>query len=244
MRFTRRSKTFSGLIFFLFLMLAGHRWLDSGFFTIEQVQVRGTSNLSPQEVIQAAGIAPGTNILRLEEKRVKNNLKLHPLIADVTVERKLPRTVIINVTERKPVAVIPADKGFVFIDEESHIMMVRPVLGEAELPFLTGPVINKLSLQPGDKIEDKNVQEAVRLLCLLPAGLEGRIKEVYAARTDQMLMYTSEGIEVRLGGTDQVEDKLRKLESILAELGRSGELWNVSYIDVRFDGPPVVGLRH
>ena len=60
--------------------------------------------IAPDQLRRWAGVKPGDNLIALDLAAVKRNLELVPMIDSVSVERVLPRTLKIRVTEREPVA--------------------------------------------------------------------------------------------------------------------------------------------
>jgi cell division septal protein FtsQ len=77
-------------------------------------------------------------------------------------------------------------------------------------------------------------REAVALIrTLLRSGstLAAEISEIDVSRGDGPVLYTVDGVEVRLG-TEEWEERLARLERILRQVGRDGE--TVRAIDLRF----------
>ena len=56
---------------------------------------------SADQLRRWAGVKPGENLFALDLARVKRDLEMVPLIDSVSVERVLPRTLRIRVTERE-----------------------------------------------------------------------------------------------------------------------------------------------
>ena len=73
-------------------------------FAIQQIEVQTDGVIAPDQLRLWARVKPGDNLLALDLARVKRDLELVPLIGSVSVERILPRTLRIRVTEREPVA--------------------------------------------------------------------------------------------------------------------------------------------
>ncbi|MEE0946299.1 MAG: FtsQ-type POTRA domain-containing protein [Acutalibacteraceae bacterium] len=70
------------------------------FFPVKNIEVLNNSIYNTQEIINASLINNGDNLLRLSEKRVLENLQESlPFVDGIVLEKKLPDTVIIEVTE-------------------------------------------------------------------------------------------------------------------------------------------------
>ena len=61
--------------------------------------------------------------------------------------------------------------------------------------------------------------------------LTAEISEIDVSRGDGPVLYTADGVEVRLG-SEEWEERLARLERILKQVGRDGEA--VRAIDMRF----------
>ena len=73
-------------------------------FEIQAFEVQTDGVVSADQLRRWAGVKPGENLFALDLARVKRDLEMVPLISSVSVERVLPRTLRIRVTEREPVA--------------------------------------------------------------------------------------------------------------------------------------------
>src|SRR6187455_3666578 len=99
-----------GTVFgFYVLWLAGAWALDklvyeNQAFAIQQIDVQTDGVISTDQLRRWAGVKADENLLALDLARVKRDLELVPLISSVSVERVLPRTLRIRVTEREGVA--------------------------------------------------------------------------------------------------------------------------------------------
>ena len=73
-------------------------------FAIEEIDVQTDGVISVDQLRRWAGVKPEENLLALDLARVKRDLELVPLVQSVSVERILPHTLRIRVTEREPIA--------------------------------------------------------------------------------------------------------------------------------------------
>lgn len=148
-------------------------------FAIQQIEVLTDGVISQEQLRRWSGVKPGKNLLALDLAGVKRDLELVPVIRSASVERVLPGTLRIRVTEREPVAQIrvphPRPGGgielMIFgIDEEGCVMLpldprqraVPSSLGDDQLPVISG--INTSELQPGRKIESAQARVALQLI--------------------------------------------------------------------------------
>jgi len=148
-------------------------------FAIQQVDVQTDGVIAPEQLRRWAGVKPGQNLIRLDLASVKRNLELVSVIDSVSVERVLPRTLKIRVTERDPVAQvnIPCADGpnrikINVFQLDANGMVIQPLdprlctvpltQVNPQLPVIAG--VNVFQLQPGRRMELPQVQAALQLI--------------------------------------------------------------------------------
>ena len=210
----------------------GVRWLlTSSRFAVADVEVRGTSRLEPAEVVAASGIRRGMNLWRLDARAAAAGVEGLAAVRRAEVVRAFPNRVTIVVEERRPFTLVHAGRLH-WIDEEG----VR-VASEARAVSVSLPVISGLTdeeIAAASRAPSERVLTGVRLIrTLLRAGspLLSQISEVDVGRTDGPVLYTVDGIEVRLGA-DEWDARIPRLAGVLAQVASSGQ--PVSAIDLRF----------
>lgn len=79
------------------------------FFRVEQVTVSGNQRYTQEEIIAASGIQLGDNLYSLNKVCIDQNIRTTlPYIGDLTINRALPSTIQITVTEWEAVAQVAA----------------------------------------------------------------------------------------------------------------------------------------
>ena len=105
------------------VMCVGLVLVFSLFFKINNITISGDKVYSDKMVIEKSEIEIGENLFKISEEKLTEKLsKGLPYIKSVTIERKLPDTMIINVTAAKEVAAITTEKGFVLLDETGKVL--------------------------------------------------------------------------------------------------------------------------
>jgi cell division protein FtsQ len=210
----------------------GVRWLlTSPRFAVSQVEVRGTSRLAAAEIVAASGIRRGANLWKIDPRTAVAGVESLTAVRRAEVIRAFPNRVTIVVEERRPFTLVHAGRLH-WIDEEG----VR-VASEARAVTMTLPVISGLTddeIASASRAPSERVLTGVRLIrTLLRAGspLVAQISEVDVGRNDGPVLYTVEGIEVRLGA-EEWDARIPRLAGVLAQVAASGQA--VSAIDLRF----------
>jgi cell division protein FtsQ len=232
----RRSRRWLAVVGLVAITVGGatmgvHWLLTAPRFAVAAVEVQGASRLPAERVISAAAITPGTNIWRIDPTAVVGRVEAVPEIRRAEVIRRLPNRVTVLVEERRPFTLVHGGRLH-WLDEEGR------VLGEAReavapavpvVSGLTDAELDSMRTAPGPR-----AREAIALIrALLRSGstLATEISEIDMSRGDGPVLYTVDGVEVRLG-TEEWEERLARLEGVLAQAGRDGE--TLRAIDLRF----------
>ena len=203
--------------------------LTSPRFAITEVAVSGASRLTPEEVVTASGIGPGTNLFRLDRADVVARVEALPLVRRADLVRRFPNRITISIEERRPFTLVHAGRLH-WIDEHGVSLGAESKAVAPPVPVITG-------LQPTDlegNPPSPRVAAGISLLRVLlrsETALIQQISEIDVSRPDGPLLYTVEGVEVRIGAEDW-EARLGRLQGVLAQIRANGEA--VSAIDLRF----------
>jgi cell division protein FtsQ len=106
------------------------------YFQVHTVQLDGARFLSVGDVTRALGIDTSSSIFT-DMRRVETRLAQHPLVAAAHVRRKLPGTLVIDVQERTPVALLPATGGFHAMDSDGRRLPIDPAVTVVDAPVIT-----------------------------------------------------------------------------------------------------------
>src|SRR5437867_2319097 len=176
------------LCFALFGAWRGGEWLIRHFltenpaFALHQLDVQTDGIVSIEQLRRWAGVRLEHNLLALDLARIKRDLELMPPIESVDVERVLPHTLRIRVTEREPIAQYEFPQlrsggaysgGVYLLDARGCVMFplqpqqrsVPVVQTNEHFPLLVG--IPLTDLRPGRPAESPQVQAALRLIAAL-----------------------------------------------------------------------------
>jgi cell division protein FtsQ len=105
------------------------------FFQLRRVELIGVQYLAPNEVIAGAQLGDERNIFEpLDE--IEEAVSAVPGVEKVRVERRLPATLRIHVTERQPVALASGPGGLVPLDARAQPLPYDPARGSIDLPIV------------------------------------------------------------------------------------------------------------
>jgi cell division septal protein FtsQ len=230
----------SGTFFGLYLFWRVGVWTLDTFvyenadFAIQQIDVQTDGVIAPEQLRRWTGVKPHANLIGLDLAAVKRNLELVSVIESVSVEKVLPRTLKIRVTERDPIAqvnVVWTDAvggiavhvfqldvdGVVMQPLDPRLCVVPVAQMNSQLPVIAG--LNSFQLQPGRRVELPQVQAALQLIAAFTkspmAGLVD-LRRVDVAAPGVVVATTGQGSEITFG-----------LENLEQQLGRWRQIYNL-----------------
>ncbi len=93
-------------------VLAYDLFVQSTYFESKAVVIKGAYRLSKKDIMEQAQVKMGANILSVNLTLAKNRLQAHPWIASASVRREFPDTVIIEIKEHRPIAVVNMEQRY------------------------------------------------------------------------------------------------------------------------------------
>ena len=216
-------------------LAVGLHWsLTSPRFAVARIEVKGAQRLTDTELLSAAGIAPGENLFRLDGERVRARLMRLPPVKRAEVIRSFPNRVTLVVEERVPFTLAQAGHLY-WLDENGVSLGPEPRAVAPRLPVLTGLLPEELGEAPPAE-RARAAISLIRSLVRTGSALTREISEIDMSRPDGPVLYTVEGVEVRLGNSDW-EGRLARLDGVLPQITSMGG--PVEYVDLRFKGQVV-----
>lgn len=214
-------------------VLATYAVFQSPLFQLQRIDVVGGERLSGADVLTWTGLSLGQNLFDLDTETIEKELLRHPLVANVTVSRRLPATLQVVVDERKPVALLSVGGGLWAIDAEAIALF------ESTSLTLTLPLITlDANLQPeaGSAVNHPRLHLALSFVRGLSLKGLASLSEVHV--TDEGLVaYTRDGISISLGNDGEMSEKARVLEGLLDQI--QARRLAVAHIDLRHPKSPV-----
>jgi cell division protein FtsQ len=192
-------------------ILVGVAWalLGSRLLVVRSVVVTGTHLVPATEVIAAAGVQPGTPLIRVNTAQVAARVETISQVRSAAVSKSWPDRLVIAVRERTPaVAVSAPGRGYALVDPAGVVVRWaadRP----AGLPlYRSAASLTGLRGAPG-------LAAAAAVLGELPAGLRGSVNSVTAPAPDQVTLQLSGRVTVLWGGTDRAAAKAEELAILM-----------------------------
>ena len=223
----------------LFYMLATALFLwvlvYTPLFSLQQIKLDGAVYLTPDDILHVAQIHYGEPLFELETDTVAMRLRNDLRFEEVSVHRSLPSTLEVELVERKPIATISCEYGYLDLDRNGKVIDSYKTLKGMPIPMLTGALINDLYI--GDDVDDDMILKILYFLQQLDDESLNKISEVAIVGEDYVVAYTdmAKAVQIRIGKLERLEEKARLTENFLKDLEVNPH--PVEYVDFNYTAP-------
>ena len=208
-----------------------------GLFTlplpIGQIQVRGTEQLTSEDVVTIGDLGYPVNILRVRTGALEERLQKDLRVDTAHVSYALPLTLQVEVKERKAVVVVPSQFGFVSLDRQGMVIASSPTIPDTTVPIISGVRLGNALL--GDTIEAEGIRGAIAYMEAFTADTQKQIGEINVGDADTMIAYTVEGLPIHIGDRNNLEEKAKITADMLVDIAQRHV--SAEYIDVNIKSP-------
>lgn len=232
----RRARHLSrGMIFLIIIAAIIGIFVYIPFFTLQDIKLTGAAYLTRDDIIKIGNIYMGEPLFQIETDEVTKRLRQDLRIEEVRVKRKLPFTLEVEVKERKPLATIACDYGYLDLDYNGKVIDSYKALKEMPIPMITGAVAKDLYI--GDDITDELVKKILFFLQHLNETSLNKLSEVAVIDADYIVAYTNtaQAVQIRIGKLERLEEKARLTEDFLQDLEINPH--KVEYVDFNYTAP-------
>ncbi len=207
-------------------------------FRVREVRLEGNRFLSREEALAAVAVAPGSSVwddLEVWRDRLAN----HPLVREARVRRVFPGTLVLEVVEREPVALISAP-ALEPVDALGRTLPIDPSEHRLDLPLLTpwGPA-GASALTPSQR---RILAEEVARLARVDPWLLSRISELSLDRRGDLRARIWDPDVTLLLPPGLPSRRIREGFTVLADAGERFEGQAAMDLDLRYQDQVVVRL--
>jgi cell division protein FtsQ len=202
--------------------LARQYVMTSPRFAVTEIVVSGNKLRSEAMLADEAGVAKGANVFSVDLDEGRARLSRDPWIREVTLGRRLPGTILMQVTEREAAAVVALGETYLASREGEIFKRLEP--GDPiDLPIITGLT--------ADAVADdrEGVARSIRRALDLAAdyehtslGQKAQLQEIHLAPDGSTtLVVGKNGLALNLGDPP-FRKKLEQASRVVSELDRRG----------------------
>jgi cell division protein FtsQ len=187
-----------GLVAFTGWVVLFSTWLG-----LRQVDVQGVHRVSAAEVQRVVAVAQGTPLARVDLNAVEARVESIPAVATASVHRGWPHSLVVDVTERQPVAVVHRQGSWWLMDRTGALFGASTSRDPAE------PIA-----QVDGGAGSRTLREVAGVLGELPADLATATKRVSASSPDSITVQLADGSQVRWGNASESGVKAAVLRAL------------------------------
>lgn len=219
----------------LIVLIGGGAWIWShtrsgARFAVRRIDVQGAVHTPLAAIERVTHRYEGMNLFQIDINRVQGDLGGLGWVRRIDIEKSLPDTLRIKITERVPVALVRSGQRLLYVDEEgTGFAELSPAAGNDELPIIDGAT--------GDELRRSVV--LLQTLRKSDPAVYARISEVRPIPPHGFALFDRDLDALVYANGDDVVSKWRNLYAILDAEGRPA----IEYADLRFSDRIVVKVK-
>jgi cell division protein FtsQ len=245
----RRRFRFFGRAF-LALALAGaliwggrYALMRFDFFALRKIEILGApQSLSQAEILKRVQVPIGTNLFKIPVAEVQGRLMLHPYFKAVSVQRRMPHTLAIDIRERLPAFVLNASERLFYVDADGEIFKdISDSDDSRDMVILSGFDEDQILIEA--QSTRKRIADAALLQKLFREtgfGASMGLSEIQYEKNIGFTLYPEKKkYSIKMGLKDFPE-KLKKFQEIWDKIEKSKS--RISSIDLNYPGKVLMTL--
>lgn len=199
-------------------------FLFGSLFRIRTVTVMGNSRFTAEEVTEIAGVTDGISYFTVTEEYVQENIGKNHYLVFRGMEKHLPGTVTIRISERYERANVYV-KGKNYLLDESGMVLEMPEYGlNEDLPQVTGlqarsATVGK-TVVAGNEIQLNSYCTIMKEL--LEQGCVDEIAELKVSDPENLSLVTRDGYTICLGDAQNLRAKIGTARAVVEKLKTMG----------------------
>lgn len=202
-----------------YIMIVGYCYVTNlTYFQIKETVVRGCKEITEKEILSLAAISPFHSIININKEAISNRIASNPWIKKVYIGREFPNRLVIEVRERKAIALVKHTDGLHLLDTDGVIFKKLEGKDDVDFPVISGCSAN-------GELNYALLDKSLELLKVLPNIKEdyllNRISEIHANEIFGLTLFTDSGLSLQLG-FDNYESKIKRLAPVMADIQRRG----------------------
>ena len=136
--------------------------LTTPMFNIKNINISGIEHLTEEQVISLSELNKNENLFKNSKSKITSNIKQTPYVESVTIKRKLPDTIDIQIKERKRSYMLKFVNGYVYIDTQGYILEISEE--KLELPIISGYKTEEEKISEGNRLITEDLENLNNVL--------------------------------------------------------------------------------
>lgn len=232
----RRIKKFFILAIF-FIVIGVLIVTKTNIFKVETIKCKGEILITESYINEKAQQFVGENIFTVTNKKVNELVKGNPYVKSISVEKRLPKTIVLNVKEKKGLYYIKNNGEYNVISNDLVLLERVNDISNENLIEIKGLNVDgsklgdtlegdeRLKVVLGELYREQEVLKEQELGCLITL--------VDISDLSNIMVYLND-IQIKLGSDEDIREKMNKCLNIITQNPEKV----MEYIDVSFNGTP------
>ena len=196
-------------------------------FAVRTIELVGAKHTPKEDLERITKQYVGLNLFQMDIDRVQRDLNRLGWVRRIDIEKQVPDTLRIKITERVPVALVRVNDGLRYVDEEGAAFAeLSPRVGDDDLPLIADA-------------QGAELARSVQLLLTLKQRdreIYSRISEVWPIPPRGFALFDRELGAVVYANAEDISTKYRNLYALL----RAENNPKIEYADLRFANRVIV----
>ncbi|HIU33845.1 MAG TPA: FtsQ-type POTRA domain-containing protein [Candidatus Pullichristensenella excrementigallinarum] len=220
----RRRKALFFVVLAAVLCLAVWLGLENWAFRIRDVQVVGNASVAAEDVIRASKLTLGGKLRSVDQEDVRTAINSTGTLEFVSLKRKYPSTVILEIRERTRDAVVKHAGIVLTLDRDGYVVEKGDSAPDGNWVYVTGLDIG--SYHVGEQVAvSKDKLAALRAVIDALDEHQARtyVSELNLENTRSIYLYTRTAMRVDLGDAQNMNNKIMWMTAALQDLEARGQ---------------------
>ncbi len=238
--------TVIGLTVICALIWASFSWADyNQYFKGPNIVFTGNSIVDESEYKSFLSKKYNTNVFTEDLSSISEQIEQHPYIAGARVSKHFPKGILIEVSERYPVALIN-NNPLLLIDNNGFILPFRTNSFDLQIPIISNFEITNDLYPVGKQTLSPNALNVVEFLNRVKIEYPQLYKNLSEIRlntyNDYEMILAEKPTKIVLGKT-LTWSKILVLKEFEESIGRNKSITDYAYLDLRYDNQVITQER-
>lgn len=222
----RKRRLISFFIFFIiFTLCVGVALSLTVFFPIERINITGSKIYTARKIEDVSGLDIGDNLFAISRASVLAKLKSKlPYVEDIEIERELPGTLNIKVSDADEYAAFETENKFYTVSKSGWVLNEADEVPE-NLLLIKGA---EIKCKTGSEIEILKQEQKEQIIDIATTLSETKINTDYIdiSNTISLVIGVEGRFTVELGTSNNLKEKIEHLSSMIenTDLEKRGKI--------------------
>jgi len=230
----RLLKIVLSVILIVGVSVGSYKYVHQPGYSFGSCEIRGTNQLTVDEVIEMGGGQAPFNIFNLSVSRIRDNLAKDVRFQKTNVEYKFPGNVLVTVVEREPALYVANSYHSYFcVDYDGKVVKVSTAIPDAKCPVLVGAKCGNAFI--GDDVNNAAVIHVLAFLKNIEASARDKIGEISMNEEGNIVIRMQGSFPFLMGEAVEIDKKVELFTTVYNQV--KGKNINAEYIDLTFAKP-------